>query len=371
MPDMRWLPRTATVASLRLARLLFPTRRPRPDRWRSVLVLRPCCIGDVLQSTALVSALRNALPGVRIGYAVGPWSRPVLEGNPDIDVLVDAGRVVGGATRSPAAYASLVGALRAGRWDACFVLERSALFALAAWAAGIRDRIGQDSGGRGAALTARVRIRPRRHEAEAYLDLARAVGLPTDGARSRFVPSAVDHAAAEQALAGERGPFAVLAPAGGVNPGGSLVSKRWPAARFGLLARRLSEAGLRPLLLGARSDGELVRSVHDASGGVALDLSGRLSLRECGAVLSRSALFVGNDTGLLHLAAAVGTPVVALFGPTDPAVYGPYCERQHVIWHPQPCSPCFRQPRPPACALECMASISVDEVEAAALALLG
>ena len=336
-----------------------------------MLVVRPCCIGDVLQSTALVAALRQALPAVRLGYAVGPWSRPVLENNPHLDTIVNTGTVVGGASRALGPYLRLTRALRAGRWDACFILERSPLFALAAWAAGIHDRIGLDSGGRGAALTLPVAVRPRRHEAEAYLDLARAAGLAVDGAKTEFYPSDGDRAQAESLLAGEVGPFAALAPAGGVNPGTSLVSKRWPAERFAALARRLRDAGLRPLLLGGSGDTGIAGTVQEAASGVALDLSGRLTLTECGALLARCTLFVGNDTGLLHLAVAVGTPVVGLFGPTDPAVYGPFGDRQRVIWHPRSCSPCFRQPRQPRCARECMAGITVDEVEAAALALVG
>lgn len=370
MERLRRLPGSAAGLGLRLARLAFPRRSPQPAEWRSVLVLRPCCIGDVLQSTALVAALRQALPQARLAYAVGAWSRPVLEHNPRLDVLVDTGTVVGGGPRRPLPYLRLVRTLRAGHWDACFILERSPLFALAAWAAGIADRIGPDSGGRGAALTMPVPVRPRRHEAEADLDLARACGIAVAGAHTEFYPAAEDQAAADAALAGLQGPFVALVPGGGVNPGASLVSKRWPPQRFGDLARRLAGRGLRPLLLGGARDRELAAAVQQASGGAAIDLCGKLTLTVCGAVLARSALFVGNDTGLMHIAAAAGVPVVALFGPTDPAMYAPFGGGHRVIWHPRSCSPCFRLPRPPACALECMESISVDEVEAAALALL-
>ena len=358
-------------ALLRLARPLFPRRSPNRERWRSILILKPCCIGDVLQSTALVAALRRAFPDARLGYAVGRWSRPVLEGNPHLDELVDSGSVVGGHSRELLPYIRLARQLRRGRWDACFVLERSPLFSLVAWLAGIPDRIGPDSAGRGLALTVRVPIRPRRQEAEACLDLARAVGLNPVDVRTAFYPSAEDFAEADRFLGAERDSLVVLAPAGGVNPGASLIAKRWPAERYGALAARLASEGYLPVVIGGPQDHEASELVVAASGSCALNLCGRLSLRGSGALLQRARLFVGNDTGVMHLAAAVGTPVVALFGPTDPAMYAPYAARQHVIWHPQTCGPCFRESkRRPVCRMECMTSITVDEVVDAALALL-
>lgn len=355
----------------RRLRPLFRQAQPVPSRWRSVLVLRPCCIGDVLQSTALVGALRRALPGVRLGYAVGPWSRPVLESNPNLDAIVDTGAIVGGRKPSPQELVRLVRALRQGHWDACFVLERSPLFGLAAWMAGIPYRIGLDSAGRGLALSWRVPLRPRRQEAEAVLDLARAVGLDVDGARTEFHPSALDRQEVERLALAEDARWVVLAPGGGVNPGTELTAKRWEAERFGLLAQRLAGHGYRPLLVGGPGDRPAADAAMAAAGNAATNLCGRLSLTAVGALLQRSRLLVANDTGVLHLAAAVGTPVVGLFGPTDPALYAPYGVQQRIIWHPRICSPCFRQKqRPPDCQLDCMNAITVDEVEAAALDLL-
>ncbi|MGQ9552597.1 MAG: lipopolysaccharide heptosyltransferase II [Anaerolineae bacterium] len=356
----------------RLIRPLFPAKPPRLSEWRSILVLKPCCIGDVLQSTALVAALRQAFPQARLGYAVGAWSRPVLENNPRLDVLVDTGSVVGGRPQDWRSHFSLVRTLRQGEWDACFILERSPLFSLMAWLAGIRDRIGPDSGERGLALTVRVPVRPRRQEAEAYLDLARAVGIKTGEATTEFYPSVADQAQVDHLL-GEHShkSMIVLAPGGGVNPGGALVTKRWPPECFGALAAMLARYGHTVVVIGGPQDHQLAAQVTEDSGGQAYDLCGRLTLPECGALLQRASIFIGNDTGLMHLAAAVGAPVVALFGPTDPAIYAPYTTKQRIIWHPQLCSPCFRQKsRRPECQGECMRSITVAEVEAAALDLL-
>jgi len=366
------LRRDPIETACKLIRPFFRSRPLRQESWKSILILKPCCIGDVLQSTALVAALREAYPRARLGYAVGVWSRPVLANNPRLDVLVDTGSIVGGRPCSIAAYLAFVRTLRRGHWDACFVLERSPLFSLAAWMAGIPDRIGPDNAGRGVALTLRVPVRPRRQEAEACLDLARAVGLTTNVSYTEFYPSAEDETEVDRLLPGETGRLlAVLAPGGGVNPGTSLLAKRWPAERFGALAARLSARGYAVVLIGGRGDKELSKRVKDASGARAIDLCGQLSLTGCGALLKRAAVFVGNDTGVMHLAAAVGTPVVGLFGPTDPAMYGPYGVRHRLIWHPQRCSPCFREKTLPThCQMACMRAISVDEVEAAVLELL-
>jgi lipopolysaccharide heptosyltransferase II len=353
-----------------LASKAMPARSPAPDSWRSILILRPCCIGDVLQSTALVMALRQAFPQARLGYAVGPWSRSLLSGNPRIDQLVDTGRVVGGKRGDWRGYIGLVQRLRQSQWDACFVLERSPLFALAALLSGIRDRIGPDSGGRGLALSARVPIRLRRQEAEACLDLARAVGVRTDSCLTEFHPSEEDGAEVDRLLGKSVSRLVVLAPGGGVNPGTALVSKRWPAERYGQLAARLAGLGYTPVVIGGSGDRLLMGELLGEAGSGVTDLCGRLSLTGCGALLKRSLLYVGNDTGVMHLAAAVRTPVVGLFGPTDPAMYAPFVTRQRIIWHPRQCSPCFRQSRRPDCQLECVRGISVDEVEAAALDLL-
>lgn len=355
----------------RSLRRLSPPVQPTPKRWRSVLILRPCCIGDILQSTALVGVLRRALPDVHLGYAVGPWSRPVLANNPNLDEIVDTGTVVGGRKPSPSGFASLIRRLRRGRWDACFVLERSPLFGLAARMAGIPDRIGLDNGGRGFALSWRVPLRPRRQEAEAVLDLARAVSLDVSDARTEFYPGNLDLREVERLALPDDRPWVCLAPGGGVNPGTELIAKRWEAERFGALAGRLANRGYLPLLIGGPPDRQAVEAALAAGDGSAINLCERLSLTAVGALLQRSRLLVSNDTGVLHLAAAVDTPVVGLFGPTDPALYAPYRVRQRIIWHPRTCSPCFRQrQRPPDCLLDCMKTIGVDEVEAAALDLL-
>ena len=146
----------------------------------------------------------------------------------------------------------------------------------------------------------------------------------------------------------------------------NLATKRWPAERFASIAERLvAELGAQVLLTGGPGDTPLAEKVEAAISCRVVNLVGRTGLGELGAILERCDLFLGNDTGAMHLAVAVGTPVVAIFGPTSPANYGPYGSGAGVaLWRPVECSPCLRRgranaqcPRP-----RCIEAITVEEV---------
>jgi len=286
-------------------------------------------------ATPLAAALAAAWPDAVIDWAVGAHSRPALAGNPHLDHLLNATGCVRGDLRL-AALVRLVAALRRRRYDAAFVPDRSPVLAIAARLAGIPMRVGIDSGGRGRWHTVRVPAPPDRHEADLYLDLARAVGIDPPAPRLVFIPSADDHLAARVAVAarweddppGAAGPRVAVHPGGGVNPGMTLLAKRWPAERFSALVDRMvGERDARPVLLGAPGDREAADAVLSRLSPPArrrtLDLAGTLDLGPTAAVIAACDLYVGNDSGVAHLAAAVGTPVVAIFGPTRPERYGP------------------------------------------------
>jgi heptosyltransferase-1 len=167
---------------------------------------------------------------------------------------------------------------------------------------------------------------------------------------------------AEQELAGRgllAGEFAII------NPGAGWGAKCWPAARYGEVARRLAERGLRSLINFGSGEEELAGAVEAAGGGAAQAL--RCSLGELISLLRRARLFVGGDTGPMHLAAAVRVPVVAIFGPTDPARNGPYGTRAVVLRSPESVTNHSRRRTAPEAA---MLSITAAEVAGAAQQLL-
>ncbi|MDQ2807162.1 MAG: hypothetical protein M3Z04_09685, partial [Chloroflexota bacterium] len=180
--------------------LLFSVSRARAPRRlrnpRRILVIKPCCFGDLVMATAALAALAQAYPAAEIRLAVGAWSRPAVAGNPRLAGLVDSDPVGTAAIRQTwRAYLTLARQLRAVRPDTVLVLDRSPLLGLLAWLTGARVRAGLDSGGRGFALTHRVPCPPdvARHEVAWYLDVVRALGVPADPAtRMEFYPTAAD-----------------------------------------------------------------------------------------------------------------------------------------------------------------------------------
>lgn len=353
--------------------LASAVRRPWQNRTfrppRRVLIIKPCCVGDVLLATPTLAAFHRAFPHAQFEWLVGAHARPMLVNNPRLHALIASGNVLGGGAYTWREFLTLARHLHRRRYDTAIVLERSPLLGLLAVLAGIPQRLGLDSGGRGLfhTHTAPVPTEPR-HEAELYLDVARVVGVPTDGVRSEFYPTETARARIH-ALLGETRPI-VIHPAGGENPGMVLLSKRWPASRFAAVARHFATQGRRVVVIGGPNDQALA---NDVAGTWAESLAGTLSWDETGALLERAALFIGNDTGAMHLAAACGAPVIAIFGPSDPARYAPYTPRSLTLWHRVGCNPCFEhgRARPDCCPNRAIEAVSVDEVIAAAEHLLG
>jgi ADP-heptose:LPS heptosyltransferase len=173
------------------------------------------------------------------------------------------------------------------------------------------------------------------------------------------------------------GTWVALHPAGGANPGGRLLGKRWPRDRFGELAQRLLRRELSIMLLGGPDDYEATQEIAAKLGPAqrqrVYDFAGRSSFGQTAALLGRCALFVGNDTGSMHLAAAMGIPVVAIFGPSRPELYGPVAQRRVIVHHGDRCGSCrFEGGIAQHCVnnFACIAAVSVDEVERAAAGLL-
>ncbi|MGQ9517416.1 MAG: lipopolysaccharide heptosyltransferase II [Anaerolineae bacterium] len=357
---------SAVTLASRILSLLWPAGSPPPlSDAPHILVLKPCCLGDVLMATAVLEALRRQWPGAEIDFAVGKWSRPAVEHHPHIRRLIDCGRVGEGAY-TWRDWLALARRIRAGRYDLCLVLDRSPLMALLPAAAGVPWRVGLDSAHRGIGLTRRVPAEGITHEVELYLACARALGISTEGVRPSFYPTPAARERIRALIPSER-PLAVLHPAGGQNPGMVLSAKRWPAERFAEIVRRLvRERSAAVMIVGGPGDRESAEKVQSLAGEPAHvhNLAGKLSFDELGALLERSAVFVGNDTGAMHLATAVGTPTVAIFGPSDPRRYGPYGAGPRAVWNPPGCAPCFDRGRwNETCRrFQCIEAVGVEDV---------
>ncbi len=357
----------------RTLRRWFRSVPPLPAAPRSVLVIKPCCLGDVLLTTPLVARIRQAYPEAQLTYAVGLWARPMVATSAHINTTL--------TLPDRWTWGSLLAAARTIRrqhFDIVFVPDRSPLLTLLTWLAGIPVRVGLDSAGRGFAYTHRAPVPSIvMHEADQYNLLAQAAGLPDPPRRLFFFPSAEAERAAAAIVAEHRiphRPLVVLHPGGGQNPGMTLPRKRWFPERWaGVAAELIRTSGACIIVVGGPGDQDAAAAVSRAMPEPAVTLVRQWDWDVLGALLHQSDLFLGHDTGMMHLATAVGTPTVAVFGPSDPQTYGPYGEQAAYVWRPTYESPCFYEgvavPDCP-CAMQCMRNVEVADVLQAARSLL-
>ena len=331
-----------------------------PHTAERVLLIRLSALGDVVNTLAVLPLVRRRWPRAHLAFLTAPPWAELLAGDPLVDeVLVHRRAPL--RLGLPAAMARM----RGGRFDVVVDLQSSRYSRWLAWATAAPVRVG---GRRGPWYTHVVEQDSRGHRALAhFLGLLRPLGV--EGVPAPRVPDpARARREAEPLLAAhglEEGVYAVL------NPGHSPAwgTKRWPVRHWAALAGRLARAGLRPVLTGAGADRPLAREIASASDAAVTDLTGRTGLHALYGVMAGAAVVVSTDSGPMHVAAMSGTPVVALFGPTDPVPSGPWGEGHVILTHPVPCAPCFRKRCPYDHA--CLDRVAPDEVARAALAAAG
>ncbi|MSO46136.1 MAG: lipopolysaccharide heptosyltransferase II [Acidobacteria bacterium] len=317
-----------------------------------VAIVAPNWLGDAVMALPAIADLRRALPHVALAVVARPPVAPLFTLVPDIDHIVT---VRDRFDRHEVA---------AGRFDAALLLPNSFNAAFTAWRAGIPQRWGYGADWRTPLLTCAVR-RPRRlHQAAYYQHLVRALGCPSGPLVPQVEVSAALCEAAKAQLM-EAGwnaqtPLTALAP--GAAYGGA---KRWPAEYYGTLAERVSTEGSTVVLIGSAADAKAGSDVmaRIAPAHRVVNLIGRTSLPQLAGVLASCSALVTNDSGAMHLAAAIGTQVVALFGPTRERETHPLGRQAAVLTHDVWCRPCMLR----ECPLKhgCMRGISVEAVHAA------
>jgi heptosyltransferase I len=331
-----------------------------PGRPR-ILLVKLSSFGDVLHTLPTLEALRSAYPEAHITWLVEAAYAPLLAGHPALDEVWEAPRLRPGellAGSNPARLRRLLKLLPLRPFD--LVLDVQGLLKSAVWVALARSprKVGYDRTREGSYLALTERVPPFNSEAHAvwrYLNLAHYLGAPP--APPRFylgLDAGVDNS---QLIPGEaRYPLAVL------HPGARWASKLWPSASWARLAEWLHDQGFQVTLTGSRTDQILVTEITAKIQSPILNLTGRTSLAELAAILRRARLAVTTDTGTMHLAAALATPVVALFGPTAPWRTGPFGEKHQVVRLGLACSPCFKRQCPEP---RCLNDLSPEMVEAA------
>lgn len=303
---------------------------------QKALILKPCCLSQAMLTTPLLAALAEGYPQARFDWALHSYARPAVATNVRVAELIDTGRL-GEPDSSREDARLVVERLRQEAYDTVFVPSHSPILAWIAWRAEIPQRIGLSGGGRGFAHTIAVRPAPETRNAGAqYLSLARALGIEA-GVNMEFYPRDSDRTTITNMLVEDLGwlgdrPLAVIHAGGGDNPVRPNEHKRWPVERFALLANHLARKHRATIVLvGATTDGDAARTIKGMMSAEGVDLTGRLSLGELGALCEVADIYVGNDTGPTHVAAAVGCPTLAIFGPSDPTRSAPFATKGRVI----------------------------------------
>jgi len=335
-----------------------------------VLIRLPNWLGDVILCTPALAALRGARPDLQLHALVKPSVRAAVEGLPGIAAVttVEETGVIG--------TVKLARALRRQGFAAALIFPKGFREAALARVAGIPVRVGLDTDHRGLLLTHPVAFTQEdwnEHHAKQFAKVLSPLGIGLKDEGLAFPIFEQDREEASRVLrdACITGPFAAFHIAASKSP------RAWHPDRFAEVAKALEQAaGLRPALLGAPGEGA-VHAVFREGCPSAADLAGKTSLRGMAAVLERAALFVGNDSGPMHVAAAVGTKVVAVFGPGAPHKTAPYLapHRVRVVYASLPCSPCrqafWRECSPcPSGKPACLEGVRADAVIHACMELV-
>ena len=339
-----------------------------PDR---ILIRSTNWIGDAIMTTPAVRTIRQNFPRSEISMLALPWMADVFSACPHIDHIFTYDK--NAAHKGLAGKLKLAFDIRREHFDMTILLQNAFEAALITTIAGIPVRAGYTTDGRRLLLTHGVKKHPdigTKHQVHYYQEMVQELGMiPGPDSLELFLDSKAVTSATQRLVEAETKD---KQPIIGLNPGAAYgPAKCWPARKYGQLAKYLIEkTGALVLVFGTEADKKAAAEISVAAGGNVLDLTGDTTLAEALALIDRCHVFVTNDSGLMHVAAALGTPLVAIFGSTDHIATGPYSEQAIVIRKPLACSPCMKTHCPEK-HFKCMENISMNEVAEASLSFLG
>ena len=331
------------------------------EKINKVLIRGTNWIGDVVMTFPAIAAVRETLPMARITVLVKPWVADLVRMHPAVDEVMVYERP--GRHAGLGGLLALARELREKRFDAAILLQNAIEAAVIARLARIPVRAGYSTDARSLLLTHPVRRTPQImtvHQSLYYLEMLKALGFRAPGSPLKLAATEKQRLSAEKLLgqfgiAGRR-PVVGMAPGAAYGP-----AKRWFPERFAAVADRLVTKTSCPVLLfGSDGDRTSTEAVQAAGKTPFIDIAGRTNLEEAIALIARCDLFITNDSGLMHVAGALGVPTVAIFGSTNPQTTYPLGERTVILRRPVDCSPCLKKECPTD--FKCMDLVTVDEV---------
>jgi lipopolysaccharide heptosyltransferase II len=326
--------------------------------YRRILIIKPSSLGDVVNALPVLASLRAKFSSAHIVWLVKRQWAELLERVEGLDEVWPVGPGTGD-------WLSQILRVRATGFDLAVDLQGLFRSGAIAWLSGCPARIGLATAreGSGCFYTDIVPVPSNDlHAVDRYLLVAEALGCAVQGEPEfRLTPRPGDREEVAKLL-GRHG-LAQEASWIAMSISARWPTKRWPVERFAAVADRLQRDGLGPVvLIGGPADRTAARDLRGLMRTVPVDLTGEVALGPLPALLQSASMLVTNDSGPMHIAAAMGTPVVALFGPTSPVLNGPYGKGHRVLRSGVPCSPCYSRRCRNQTHLECLVSISPDQV---------
>jgi heptosyltransferase-1 len=304
-----------------------------------ILIIKPSSLGDVVQALPAVNLIRRRYPDAHIAWLINDNLASLLKNCPVINERIEFHR------RAYAHFPALLRRLRRERFDIVVDLQGLLRSGIMAWAARAPRRIGLSDAREGARWFYNETVEvPRVHAVDRYLLAAKHLGCDTGTAE--FPLGVPPHSNSERLIA--------------INPSARWQTKLWGDDKFTELVRRLPSK--RVVLTGSVADRPRCEFIAQGC----RNLAGGTDLFQLAELYSRCSVVITNDSGPMHIAAAVGTPVVAIFGPTDPALTGPYGKQHVVLRSGIPCSPCLKDHCTHTPRMECMSLVTVEQVLVAA-----
>lgn len=326
---------------------------------QNILVRMPNWIGDLVMATPVLTDLRNAFPKATITAMCRTPICQLLKEDKAIDELFCFTKPANDFVRRE--ERDIIAKIRAGKYDTGIILTNWFSSAWWFWQGNVKRRIGYVGHFRRYLLTDKLRMpEEKEHTVVTYKRLLTPLDIPISETAPRLYVTAKEVEESKQLLY-QRG-YVKGKKLVGINPGAAYGSaKCWPPERFRALAMRIMlETDAYVVFFGDATTASLVKEICVGLPEKVLDLAGITSLRELACIIKDCSVLVTNDSGPMHIGAALGTPLVALFGSTDDHATGPYGRKEEVIHKRVKCSPCFKR----VCPIDfpCMKEISVDEV---------
>jgi heptosyltransferase-2 len=328
-------------------------------------------IGDAVLTVPAIKAVRRAFPDAHISLLVKPWVAEIFSGNPDVDEIIPYDAKFNGI----AGKFRLTKVLRESRFDTAILLQNAFDAALITWLARIPERIGYKRDFRGLLLTNAIPVPEDildQHQVNYYLNIVKSVQDNIEDTPPYIYLSDSERQRASETIAsGLQDPDLPLI---GINPGATYGSaKRWPPEYFAtLIMKIINVLNGRIIIFGSPSEIEIANEIINEINKLKIKLkieyasrimvmSGKTNLRELAALISECDVFITNDSGPMHMAAALHVPTAAIFGSTDPVATGPFGKGHRVVTRDLACSPCLERECPEG-DLKCMSEITPDDV---------